>query len=76
MLVFGTTTLDSKVKGFWVLEYDTFLEEHKIELEEKKLMNNTDIIEVRKLEKELDQSDQEVSWIIWMSYYMMVKDKK
>lgn len=43
-------------------EYDEYLEEQKLELVAKKLMANTDIVETRKMEREIDQSDQEVRW--------------
>lgn len=45
----------------FLAEYDEYLEEQKAELAAKRLMNNTDIIETRKLEREIDQSDQEAS---------------
>lgn len=41
-------------------EYDEYLEEQKLELAAKKLLANDDIIETRKMEREIDQSDQEV----------------
>ena len=42
------------------LEYDEFLEAQKAELSQKNLMASTDILETRRIEREIDQADQEV----------------
>lgn len=42
------------------VEYDQFLEEQKDELATKNLVNCDDILETRKIEREIDQADQEV----------------
>lgn len=42
------------------VEFDEFLEEQKDDLSKKKLMTCTDVLETRRLEKDIDQADQEV----------------
>ena len=42
------------------IEYEGYLEEQKTEMSSKKLINNTDTLAIKKMEREIDQADQEV----------------
>lgn len=46
-----------------------YLEEQKVELANKKLLNNTDTLATRKMEREIDQADQEVRFV-FNNYYL------
>jgi len=53
-------------------EYDEYLEEQKTDIAKKKILNNPDVLATRKMDREIDQADQEVIFSIMIIQHIAV----